>query len=120
MSIQQEMNNLFVEWDRTSKQYKNELVSAAAAEADHKRERAKFIVSARSENPKLSAAQAETMAEADDDISELYLERLGSAALAEATKHRLFMLRAKSDALRSEKVDEREAARLYADHPGSA
>lgn len=120
MSIQQEMNDLFVEWNNVTKQYKNELIAAATAEADHKRERARFIVAARASDPKLSAAQAETQAEADDTISELYLERLGGAALAEATKHRLFMLRSKSDSLRSEKVDEREANKLYSDHPGSA
>lgn len=114
------MNDLFVEWNNVTKQYKQELIAAATAEADHKRDRARFIVAARVENPKLSAAQAETEAEADDAISEAYLERLGNAALAEATKHRLFMLRSKADALRSEKVDERESNRLYADHPGSA
>lgn len=114
------MNDLFVEWNNVTKQYKNELIAAATAEADHKRERARFIVAARATDPKLSAAQAETQAEADDTISELYLERLGNAALAEATKHRLFMLRSNADALRSERVDEREAAKLYSEAPGGA
>lgn len=116
MSIQQAMNELFVEWNQVTKQYKQELIAAATAESDHKRERARFIVAARASDPKLSAAQAETQAEADDHISELYLERLGNAALAEATKHRLFMLRSNADALRSERVDERESNRLYAQH----
>lgn len=120
MSVQRAMNDLFVEWNNVTKQYKNELIAAATAEADHKRERARFIVSARAADPKLSAAQAETQAEADDTISELYLERLGNAALAEATKHRLFMLRSNADALRSERVDEREANKLYSEAPGGA
>lgn len=120
MSIQQQMNELFVEWNNVTKQYKQELIAAATAESDHKRERARFIVAARASDPKLSAAQAETQAEADDQISELYLERLGNAALAEATKHRLFMLRSNADALRSERVDERESNRLYTEAPGGA
>lgn len=120
MSTQLEINRHLVEWDALTRQFKQELIAAAAAEADHKRDRARYIVAARAENPKLSAAQAEAEAEADDKISEAYLERLGTAALAEATKQRLIMMRAKSDALRSARVDERESSRLYADHPGSA
>lgn len=120
MSAQHEINKHLTEWDALTRQFKQELIAAAAAEADHKRDRARFIVKARAENPKLSAAQAEAEAEADEEISERYLERLGSAALAEATKARLLMMRAKSDALRSARVDERESSRLYADYPAGA
>lgn len=116
MSVTHKINGLFVEWDNVTKQYQKELANAAHAEVEHKREKARFIVRARAEDPKLSATQAEMEADADDEIADLYLARLGTAAMAEATKHRLFMLRAKSDALRSEKVDERESNRLYAEN----
>lgn len=116
MSIQHQINELFREWDGVTRQYRTELDAAASAEVAHKSTRAKFIVAARASDMKKSAAQAEMEADADDEIGMLYLDRLGKAAAAEATKQRLFMLRARSDSLRSEKVDERANSQFYADN----
>lgn len=120
MSAQQKMNDVLLEWDGTTRTYRREVEEAGRAKAEYERDRARFIVKARAGNDRMSQAQAETEAAADDDVYASRLAMLAAEAKAESTRQRLYLMRAKSDALRTERVDERESNRLYADHPAGA
>lgn len=88
----------------------------AQTEAEYKHQRAVFIATNRAEDAKLTQSAAETLADADDDLHQLRVARLGYDAEVEAFKAKLHWCRAKSDALRSEKVDERQQNLLYAEN----
>lgn len=70
---------------------------AAAAEAEHKAARAKAILAYKAKGLKagnrVSHAEAETAAEADDEVADLYMARLTSAAVADSARQKLFQLR---------------------------
>lgn len=93
--------------------YAEETVAAAGAEADHKRERAKRMLRARSEGIR-SISEAEAVAEADDFVAELYMRRLTTSAVADASKQRIVALRERIGALRSYLADQRAADSLHA------
>lgn len=118
--IQHDINQHLMEWDRIVKGYRSTMNYHAEAENDYRRERAKFIIRVKDADAKLSQAGAETLADADDEVMTLRLKKEARAGEVEAFKHKLFWCRAKAEALRSERVDEREANRLYSDAPGGA
>jgi aminopeptidase N len=84
-------------YEQAVNEYKAVALEAASNEAAHKSERAKAILrfKARTEPGKqrISQAEAESMAEADDTVADLYMARLTSAAIADAARQRLFQLR---------------------------
>lgn len=118
--IQHDINTHLLEWDNIAKAYRSTMNAHAEAENTYRAERAKFIIRAKNDDPKLSQAGAETLADADDAVMTLRLRKEAKAGEVEAYRQKLFWCRAKADSLRSEKVDEREANRLYADNPGGA
>lgn len=120
MTVQTELNSHLLEWDNIISSYRAAVHRQAQSEADYKHQRAKFITRARAEQPGLSQAAADSLADADDTLHALRVGRLGSDAEVEAYKAKLAWCRAQADSLRSQKVDERESNRLYADHPAGA
>lgn len=79
----------------------------AAAEAAHKLARAKRILQARHNGVK-SMAEAEVIAEADDDVSALYLARLNQDAVVESIREALRSIRVNQDALRTAAASARD------------
>lgn len=73
--------------------YQQVLLEAAAAEAAHKTARAKAILRFKAGEERVSHAEAESRAEADDTVAALYLERLTTAAVAESHREKLRQLR---------------------------
>lgn len=89
--------------------------AAAHAEAEHKRERAKAVLAAKAQtSERMSHAEAETRAEADDRIADLYRDRLVTAAKADACRERLRQLKEQVAVGRSYVVQERAADELHA------
>lgn len=84
-------------YERMTDAYRQVALDAAAAEAAHKTARAKVILNvkavAKGESERISHAEAETRAEADDDVAALFLARLTSAALADSHREKLRQLR---------------------------
>jgi hypothetical protein len=79
----------------------------AAAEAAHKLARAKRILLARHNGVK-SMAEAEVIAEADDDVAALYAARLNQDALLESIRETLRSVRVNQDALRTAAASARD------------
>lgn len=86
--------------------------AAAVAEAEHKRLRARAVLTAqadgRSQNQRVSVAQAETQAEANDVVSEAYMERLVTAAKADADREALRSIRTNLEVLRTAAASARD------------
>lgn len=81
------------EYERKADAYQDVALAAAAAEAAHKTARAKAILRFKAEEGRVSHAEAESRAEADDAVARLYLERLTTAAVAESHREKLRQLR---------------------------
>lgn len=86
---------------------------AARAEAEHRKERAKAIVWHKTSAEKISMAEAETRAEADENVSRLYLDRLVKAAAADAARARLHQLKEQTAVGRSFAAAERAADQIH-------
>lgn len=78
---------------RLADSYKRVSLDAAEAEANHKASRAKAVLRFKAGEEKVSHAEAEARADADDVIAELYLRRLTTAALASSHREKLHQLR---------------------------
>ena len=87
---------------------------AARAEADYRAERAKAVLRHKATRDRMSVAEAETRADADNQVYQLHTDRLVSAALAEAHKDRLRQLKEREASCRTEVTTEREADRIHA------
>lgn len=83
------------------------LPERAAAEVAHKTARAKRILLAKLNGVK-SIAEAEYIAEADDDVASLHLARLSKDAEAEALREALRSIRVNQDALRTAAASARD------------
>lgn len=118
--IQTDINRHLLEWDKIAQAYRSTINAHAEAENTYRKERAKFIIRAKDADPKLSQAGAETLADADDPVMTLRLKKEAKAGEVEAYRQKLFWCRAKADSLRSDRVDEREANRLYSENPAGA
>lgn len=103
-----------------AQEYEAIAVAAAVAEATHKAERAKAILKAKAGEERISHAEAETRAEADDRIAELYRDRLVKAAQSDAHRARLQQLREQVAVGRSYVTSERAADAYHADRIGGA
>ncbi len=85
------------EYEKQADAYQQVALNAAVAEAAHKSARAKAILAVKAipkgESQRISHAEAETRAEADDTVGALFLERLTTAALADSHREKLRQLR---------------------------
>lgn len=95
-------------------------VAAARAEAAYKREHAKAALRFKESGERMSVAEAELRADADDGVSRLYEERLVLAATAEGHKHKLIQLREQNANGRTAVVDERASDEIHARGYGGA
>jgi hypothetical protein len=94
-------------------------LEAAVAEAEHRTARAKAILTvkarAKGESERISHAEAETRAEADDTVAALYLRRLTTAAIAESHRERLRQLREQVAVGRTAVASERLQDQLHSE-----
>lgn len=103
------------DYQRMADEYRDVAIAAAEAEAAHKAGRAKAILRAKTGEERISHAEAETRAEADDDIAGLYRERLVTAAIADSHREKLRQLREQVATGRTAVASEREVDRIHAD-----
>lgn len=96
-------------------EYRGVLVAAAEAEAEHKAARARAILAAMADGERVSHAKAETVAEADEAIADLYTKRLTTAAIAEAHRAQLHQLREQVANGRTFVASAREVDRMHAE-----
>jgi hypothetical protein len=80
--------------------YQGAATLAAEAEATHKALRAKRVLLAKANGVK-SIAEAEYVAEADEDVADAYMGRLTSAAQADALREAMRSVRTNQDGLRT-------------------
>jgi hypothetical protein len=96
-------------------EYRGIAVAAAQSEAAHKAARAKAILREKArEDVRMSHAEAEARAEADDEIAGLYLDRMVKAALADSHREKLRQLREQVATGRTAGASEREVDRIHA------
>ena len=97
-------------YEQMADSYRQVALDAAGAEAAHKSARARAILRFKaSTSERISHAEAETRAEADDEIAGLYLARLSTAAIAESHRAKLHQLREQVATGRTAVVAERAA-----------
>lgn len=85
--------------------YSRAAQTAAESEAAYKQWRAKAMLraqaSAKANGDRVSAAQAEIVADADDEVAAMHMARLTDAAVADAVRERLRSIRENQAALRT-------------------
>lgn len=102
------------EYATAAEQYPTLATAAAEAEAEYKTAKARFMLTVKAEGPKVSVAEAEMRADADEDIARLFMLRETTKALANAHLERLRQLRMQCEVGRSFAASERDADRLTA------
>lgn len=119
MSTLDRLGEVSREYQRMADAYKTVATEAAEAEAVHKSARARAILRFKAtETERMSHAEAETRAEADPEISELYRDRLVKSALADSHREKLRQLREQIATGRTAVASEREIDRLHANDMG--
>lgn len=98
--VLQEMERLHFLALEKVQEYEVMAVAAAENEATHKAMRAKRALLAKANGVK-SITEAEMTAEADEDVSQAYLQRLVLAAQADAAREALRSIRTNQEALRT-------------------
>lgn len=102
-----------LEYEKAANAFGDITFQAACAEAEHKAARAKEILAYKARGAKagnrISHAEAETAAEADDVVADFYMARLTSAALADSARQKLGQLRAMVDVARTVATSDRAA-----------
>lgn len=88
--------------------------AAARAESAYKHERAKAVLRHKESGERMSVAEAETRADADESVAQLYQDRLVKTAQADALKAKLSQLREQVAVGRTAVVDERAADQFHA------
>lgn len=96
----------------TVAEYAVQAQDAARAEAGYKRIRAQAILRRQAigdgNGKRPSVAQAETEADAQDEVADAYLERLTTAAAADASREALRSIRTNQEALRTAAASARD------------
>lgn len=107
------------EYERLAREFGQIADAAARAEAEHRREKAKAVVWHKQSGAaeKISMTEAEHRADADDHVSGLYLQRVVTAAAADAARSQLHQKREQVAVGRSFAAAEREADRISATAP---
>lgn len=116
MTVMAKLTQHLLDWFKFIPYTRQKRFERDNAVAEYKHQRAKFIVAYKAQNPSASAVVCESAADADDVLHGLYLARLLAESEAESCKDKLIWYRSNADALRSEKVDEREANKLYSEN----
>lgn len=105
-------------YERSADDYRQIALDAAAAEAQHKASRAKAILAFKASSepgkPRISQAEAETRAEADDHVADLYMTRLTTAALVDAHRQKLFQMKTMTEVARTVVASDRVADQMHA------
>lgn len=109
-----------LEYQTKADEYREIAQAAARAEAEHKTARAKAVLRFKAAAERMSMAEAECRAEADDDVAELYLRRLTTAARADSHREKLRQLKEQIAYGRTYVATEREIDRMHADGRGGA
>lgn len=107
-----EVGKLCRQLDTVTDQYREELKAKADSDAVYRRERAKRILRARADGEASSATAAETVADADDLISDLRLKYLIAEGIAASTKSKIEALKERIGWGRSLYATQREQDRL--------
>lgn len=90
----QRLGEVSRQYERLADEYRQVALNAAGAEAAHKSARARAVLRFKaSTSERISHAEAEARAEADEEIAGLYLQRLTTAAVAESHREKLRQLR---------------------------
>lgn len=108
------MSTLTAQLSAVVAMYRDQAVAAAQSEAEHKRVRARRFLTAMHDGEAKSAAMADSIAEADDQVADLYSKRLVSAAVADATKQKVLSLRTEIEYERSLMADRRAEDAFHA------
>src|SRR5437899_7809040 len=103
----QHLRAVSLEYEFKASEATNVYTTAARAEAVYKRERAKASLRFKESGERMSVAEAELRADADDAVARLYEDRLVLAATAAAHKDKLIQLREQNANGRTAVVDER-------------
>lgn len=98
--VQAELERLADRLEAMTTDYAHVAVVAAEAEVTHKALRAKTVLTAKARGCR-SIAEAEATSEADGDVAAAHLDRLTSAAQADALREGMRSTRAQMDALRT-------------------
>lgn len=118
--IQHKINKLLTQWQERIRHFREALIKAAQSEAEYKNQRARFILAYKAQGERVSQAEAEAAADADETLYRARLARLADDAEVEACKAEMWWFREHSQHLRSDRVDERQSNHMYADHPAGA
>jgi hypothetical protein len=113
------MGEVSREYETKANESEGIYTAAARAESAYKHEKAKRVIRFK-ESEKMSVAEAETRADADDAIAELYQTRLVAQAVADAHKAKLAQLREQVAVGRTAVVDERAADQFHSRGYGGA
>jgi hypothetical protein len=115
MSALARLGEVSREYQSMADAYRDVAVAAAEAEAAHKAGRARAILREKArDDVRMSHAEAEARAEADEHIADLYRQRLVTAAIAESHREKLRQLREQVATGRTAVASERETDRIHA------
>ena len=113
LPTQARLNQHLVRWNKEIEEYDAAIHAYGERKADLEYRRAVVMETAKSQAEKLSQAQAERIADADEQGYLLHKEFRSAEATVAAKKARLAWCAAVADALRSEVATERAEAQLY-------
>lgn len=113
------LGQVSAEYAERARDYGQIADAAARAEAEHRQEKAKAVVWHKQSGAaeKISMSEAEHRADADERVAGLYLQRVVTAAAADAARAKLHQLREQVAVGRSFAAAEREADRITATGP---
>ena len=115
MSALRRLGEVSRAYELAADEYRAIALRAAEAEAAHKAARAKAILRVKaSETERISHAEAEARAEADEEIANLYRDRLITAALQDSHREKLRQLREQVATGRTAVTSEREVDKIHA------
>lgn len=116
LPTQERLNQHLMRWDSEIREYEQAVAIYGQRKADLAYRRAVVMETAKADREKLSQAQAEKIADADEKAHELDVGYRSAESTMAAKKERLRWCSAVADALRSQISTERAEAQLYADN----
>ena len=101
------------EWSQVLISLRDAKKAAARARATYKHMRARIILAAKADHPRISQAAAETLADAEDEVFEAHLDMLEAEGYAEALVYKHTQLKEYAKQLLTDRVDERTRDQLH-------
>lgn len=101
------------EWSQVLISLRDAKKAAARARATYKHMRARIILAAKADHPRISQAAAETLADAEDEVFEAHLGMLEAEGYAEALVYKHTQLKEYAKQLLTDRVDERTRDQLH-------